>query len=200
VQFFVVDLEFSGFVPGHHEILEIGAVALDGEYAVREEWQARVAAEHPEWASEWVQAHQAHLLKGGAPLAETIPAFVRWVEALRGEDTAYYVGWTCGADLAHLETAFRGCGLESPFHYRHIELNSVVIGRLGLPWDYDHSVARRLLGVRGAGSHVALADAQEAAAVFQAVMRWPIVAPESIPEAPATSAPAEGGEPAPSAS
>ncbi|HLH21111.1 MAG TPA: exonuclease domain-containing protein [Chloroflexota bacterium] len=188
MQFFVVDLEFSGFVPGYHEILEIGAVALDAEYAVREEWAMRVAAEHPERASDWVRAHQQHLLAGGTPLAEAIPAFVRWVEALRGEDTALYVGWTCGADLEHLETAYRTCDLASPFHYRHVELNSVVVGRLGLPWDYDHSAARRLLGVPGAGSHVALADAREAAAVFQAVMRWPVVRPEGI-----LSAEPEGG-------
>jgi DNA polymerase III epsilon subunit-like protein len=181
VQFFVVDLEFSGFVPGYHEILEIGAVALDAEYAVREEWEMRVAAEHPERASDWVRTYQKHLLEGGAPLAEAIPAFVRWVEALRGEDTALYVGWTCGADLAHLETAYRACGLESPFHYRHVELNSLVVGRLGLPWDYDHSVARRLLGISGTGPHVALADAREAAAVFQAVVRWPVVRPEGVP-------------------
>jgi hypothetical protein len=125
------------------------------------------------------------LLEGGTPLAEAIPAFVRWVEALRGDSTALYVGWTCGADLEHLETAYRACGVQSPFHYRHVELNSVVVGRLGLPWDYDHSVARRLLGVPGAGSHVALADAREAAAVFQAVMRWPVVRPEGLPSAAA---------------
>jgi oligoribonuclease (3'-5' exoribonuclease) len=189
VQFFVVDLEFSGFIPGHHEILEIGAVALDAEYHRREEWATRVAAEHPERASDWVQTHQQHLLEGGTPFTEAIPAFVRWVEGLRGADTALYVGWTCGADLEHLEAAYRVCGLASPFHYRHVELNSVVVGRLGLPWDYDHSVARRLLGVPGAGSHVALADAQEAAAVLQAVMRWPIVRPEGIPGAAAESAP-----------
>jgi oligoribonuclease (3'-5' exoribonuclease) len=187
VQFFVVDLEFSGFVPGHHEILEIGAVALDAEYAVREDWEIRVAAEHPERASDWVRTHQKHLLEGGAPLAEAIPAFVRWVERLRGEDTALYVGWTCGADLAHLETAYRTCGLESPFHYRHVELNSVVVGRLGLPWDYDHSVARRLLGISGTGPHVALADAREAAAVFQAVLRWPVVRPEGAERTPPPS-------------
>jgi DNA polymerase III epsilon subunit-like protein len=189
VQFFVVDLEFSGFVPGHHEILEIGAVALDADYVVREEWEMRVGAEHPERASDWVRAHQQHLLEGGTPLAEAIPAFVQWVERLRGEDTALYVGWTCGADLAHLETAYRTCGLESPFHYRHVELNSVVVGRLGLPWDYDHSVARRLLGISGTGPHVALADAREAAAVFQAVARWPVVRPEGVEGASPASAP-----------
>jgi oligoribonuclease (3'-5' exoribonuclease) len=193
VQFFVVDLEFSGFVPGHHEILEIGAVALDAEYAVRDEWDARVAAEHPERASDWVREHQKHLLEGGIPLAEAIPAFVRWVEALRAEETAYYVGWSCGADLAHLETAYRTCKLESPFHYRHVELNSLVVGRLGLPWDYDHSVSRRLLGIKGSGSHVALADAREAAAVFQAVMAWPVIRPEGAPpDAPASGASAAG--------
>ncbi len=197
MQFFVVDLEFSGFVPGYHEILEIGAVALDAEYAVRDEWEARVAAEHPERASEWVRANQKHLLEGGVPLAEAIPAFVRWVEGLRGADSALYVGWTCGADLEHLETAYRTCGLQSPFHYRHVELNSVVVGRLGLPWDYDHSVARRLLGVPGAGSHVALADAREAAAVFQAVMRWPVVRPEGIANSAAPSGVAPGGDAAP---
>jgi hypothetical protein len=176
VQFFVVDLEFSGFVTGHHEILEIGAVALDASYTVRAEWEARVAAAFPERASDWVKQHQARLLTGGAPAAEAIPAFVHWVESLRGAETAYYVGWTTGADLAHLETAYRQYGLESPFHYRHVELNSLLVGRLGLPWDYEHSAAMRLLGVEPAGSHVALTDAREAAAVFRAVMRWPVVA------------------------
>jgi oligoribonuclease (3'-5' exoribonuclease) len=184
VQFFVVDLEFSGFVPGHHEILEIGAVALDAEYAVRDEWDARVAAEHPERASDWVREHQKHLLQGGVPLVEAIPAFVRWVEALRAEETAYYVGWSCGADLAHLETAYRTCKLESPFHYRHVELNSLVVGRLGLPWDYEHSNAIRRLGGEPAAAHVALVDAREAARVFQAVMRWPVVPPPDLPDAP----------------
>ena len=176
--FFVVDLEFSGFVPGYHEILEIGAVALDASYGPLGEWEARLAAEHPERASEWVRAHQGHLLTGGVTPAEAVPGFVRWVEAIRGEATAYYVGWSCGADLGHLEAAYRACGLESPFHYRHVELNSLLVGRLGLPWDYEHSAARRLLGVEGAGSHVALADAREAAAVFQAAVRWPVPSAE----------------------
>src|SRR3954453_17344663 len=78
VQFFVVDLEFSGFIPGHHEILEIGAVALDASYTVRDEWETRLAAEHPDRASDWVKLHQARLLEGGVPAAEAIPAFVRW--------------------------------------------------------------------------------------------------------------------------
>jgi DNA polymerase III epsilon subunit-like protein len=184
VYFFVVDLEFTGFVPGYHEILELGAVALDGDYVPRGEWHARIASRHPERASEWVRAHQAHLLSGGAPLEVAIPAFVRWVEALRGDATAYYVGWTCGADLAHIETAYRACGVESPFHYRHVELNSLVVGRLGLPWDYEHSAAMRQLGVEPAGSHAALVDAREATAVFQAVVRWPVI-PLSPGPAPA---------------
>ena len=190
MQFFVVDLEFSGFEPGHHEILEIGAVALDGTYTARDEWQARVAAAHPERASDWVKEHQGHLLVGGDPLAEAIPGFVRWVEGLRGGETAYYVGWSCGADLAHIETAYRTCGLESPFHYRHVELNSLVVGRLGLDWDYEHSAVMRLLGVERAGSHVALTDAREAAAVFQALMRWPVVSPpaSSLQSSAASSA------------
>jgi len=185
VQFFVVDLEFTGFVPGHHEIAELGAVALDGDYRVRGEWQARVAVEHPERATDWVREHQPHLLAGGAPLAEVIPAFVSWVTALRGEETAYYVGWSCGADLAHLETAYRFCGLESPFHYRHVELNSLVVGRLGLPWDYEHSAAMRALGVEPGGSHVALVDAREAAAVFQGLMGWPVAASAQLGESAA---------------
>jgi hypothetical protein len=189
VYFFVVDLEFSGFVPGYHEILELGAVALDGDYTLLGEWEARIAADHPERASDWVREHQGHLLGGGAPLSEAIPAFVRWVEAIRGEDTAYYVGWSCGADLAHLETAYRTCGLESPFHYRHVELNSLVVGRLGLPWDYEHSNAIRRLGGEPAAAHVALVDAREAARVFQRVMRWPVVPPPELPTASATRPP-----------
>jgi hypothetical protein len=189
VYFFVVDLEFSGFVPGYHEILELGAVALDGDYTLLGEWEARIAAEHPERATDWVREHQGHLLGGGAPLSEAIPAFVRWVEAIRGEDTAYYVGWSCGADLAHLETAYRACGLGSPFHYRHVELNSLVVGRLGLPWDYEHSNAIRRLGGEPAAAHVALVDAREAARVFQRVMRWPIVSPPELPTASATLPP-----------
>ncbi len=175
--FFVVDLEFTGFIPGHHEILEIGAVAIDGSYAVRDEWHTRVAADHPERASDWVRAHQVHLLSGGVPLPNAIRAFVAWVERLRAADTAYYVGWTCGADLAHLETAFRACGVESPFHYRHVELNSLLVGRWGLAWDYEHSAAMRLLGAAPAGSHVALTDARDAAAVFVAAMRTPVPSP-----------------------
>ncbi len=174
--FFVVDLEFTGFIPGYHEIVELGAVALDSSYQVRAEWEARVAAEHPERATDWVREHQPHLLTGGVPLAVAVRAFVQWVADLRRDDTAYYVGWTCGADLAHLEAAYRACGLESPFHYRHIELNSLLVGRLGIPWDYEYSAVMRLLGVRPAGAHVALTDAREAAAVFQAAMRWPVVA------------------------
>jgi len=189
VYFFVVDLEFSGFVPGYHEILELGAVALDGDYTILGEWEARIAAEHPERATDWVREHQGYLLSGGAPLGEAIPAFVRWVEAIRGADTAYYVGWSCGADLAHLETAYRTCGLESPFHYRHVELNSLVVGRLGLPWDYEHSNAIRRLGGEPAAAHVALVDAREAARVFQHVMRWPVVPPPELPTASATPPP-----------
>jgi oligoribonuclease (3'-5' exoribonuclease) len=186
VFFFVVDLEFTGFIPGHHEVAELGAVALDGEYNVLEEWDARVATAHPERATDWVREHQAHLLEGGAPLDEAIPSFVRWVERIRGDATAYYVGWSCGADLAHLEAAYRACTLESPFHYRHVELNSLVVGRLGLPWDYQHSDAIRRLGGEPAAAHVALVDAREAATVFQATMRWPVV---PLPEPPAAKAP-----------
>lgn len=171
LKFFVVDLEFSGFVPGFHEILEIGAVALDDEYLPIGEWQARVAAAHPERASEWVQTHQARLLTGGEPLATAMAAFVGWVVGLRGEDTALYVGWTCAADLMHLDAALRQCGLESPFHYRHIELNSVVVGRLGLPWDHEHSLALRQVGLEPAAAHVALTDAREAAELFRRVLR-----------------------------
>lgn len=175
--FFVVDLEFSGFDPGYHEILELGAVALDDTYAVRAEFQARISAAHPDRASEWVREHQPHLLSGGAPLETVIPAFVEWVRALAGGETAYYVGWSCGSDLAHLDAAYRGLGLESPFHYRHVELNGLVVGRLGLPWDYEHGTALACLGLTAAGSHVALADAREAAALLQALMRWPVIQP-----------------------
>jgi inhibitor of KinA sporulation pathway (predicted exonuclease) len=149
-------------------------VALDDDYAVLGEWEGRAAAAHPERASDWVKSNQAHLLSGGQPLADVLRAFVAWMEQLRGEHTAYYVGWTCAADLAHLDAALRAHGLTPPFHYRHIELNSVLVGRLGLPWDYEHSAALRQLGMEPAAAHVALTDAREAAAVFQRVMQQPI--------------------------
>jgi DNA polymerase III epsilon subunit-like protein len=173
VRFFVIDLEFSGFIPGFHEILEIGAVALDERYELLGEWTARLAARYPERASDWVREHQPHLLVGGEPPEQVLPAFVRWVARLRGEATAYYVGWTCGSDLAHLETALRALQLEWPFHYRHVELNSLLVGRLGLPWDYEHSTVLRLLGVEPAGAHIALVDAREAALVLRRLMRCP---------------------------
>lgn len=86
---------------------------------------------------------------------------------------AVFVAYCGGLDWGFMSRAFAHCGVENPFHYEFVEISSLAMGKLGLPWSFPESELEKALGLSSMPDgikHNALEDARHQLREFQALM------------------------------
>ena len=85
---------------------------------------------------------------------------------------AVFIAYCGGLDWSFVSKLFSECDLENPFNYEFIEISSLAMGKLGLPWGFTEAELEERLGVEPMGDdkHDALADAKHQLQLFHKLM------------------------------
>jgi hypothetical protein len=89
---------------------------------------------------------------------------------------AVMVCYCGGLDFGFTTRAFAHCGMESPFHYEFVEISSLAMGKLNLPWGFTGTELEDALGIppmEEGTKHDALADALHQLKIFNKLMEIP---------------------------
>jgi DNA polymerase III subunit alpha, Gram-positive type len=156
-----VDLETSGTVPGHHEIIEIGMVTDDGaEFECSLDFDIDKASPKALEVNGWGQREFAPKIN----IFEAKTAVQNfWMDLLPvvnnpGFDISFLRAWLCPEDIACSYTA--------------VDLKSLVAGKLGIAPPLQTSQVVKHFGIGNPAKHTALGDARWNMHLFLALHLW----------------------------
>ena len=119
-----MDLETSGLT-NDHEILSIGCCTEDYKFFYQEvKWDQLLVSPRA------MEINQIDLRKqSGIPLKESLLNLNKWLRTkFPNEEKIMPLGFNVGSfDLRFLIKSYAQVSVECPFHYRHIELNSILM-------------------------------------------------------------------------
>lgn len=159
----IVDLETTGLSPGTgHEIVEIGAVRLEGSY-LNGEFQVLVNPGRPiPWQAQQVHGISDTMVADAPPFEAVLPRFLRFAQG------AVLISHNARFDRSFLDHACRRVTGEALPH-RHVDTLQLARQLLPRPHGLDHLVARLGVGRFREGRdarHRALGDAMATAEVW----------------------------------
>lgn len=140
-----VDVEASGPVPGLHDLVSIGAVAVkrneDGRHAPLTDQPFYVEI-RPQGGTIDPQATAVHGLSPehleaeGRPLDEALQALNAWAFGLRwpAGQRLVFVGHDAPFDWSYVNWCYHRTGVENPFGWKALDTKALAMGVLGLDW------------------------------------------------------------------
>lgn len=136
-----VDVETTGLLPGHHEMIDIGIVMTDLKGVERDELFLRIHPKHPERTDEGARAvnafnqdrwHELGALSGEDAIEEILKFHAR----ISGEKNVLMVAFNSQFDAAFLDHLFRthGRSWRELYHYFVLDIPSMAwsLGHYGL--------------------------------------------------------------------
>jgi hypothetical protein len=181
VAFISVDVEASGPLPGFFDLLSVGAVAVTvegtsiriadgGYYAEIKPFHGRADP----GAMRVNRLDLDHLREVGLELGAAATSFAEWTKAASPDGPPVFVGYCANFDWAFVNDLFFRTGVENPFGYKALDLRSMALGALDLPWEeLRQERMLPLLDLKplsDADAHHALADARHQASMFKSLM------------------------------
>lgn len=174
--FISVDVEASGPLPAFFDLLSIGAVPVrvqDGRGVVEEERGIYLELKplHGTADPGAMRVNKLdldRLAREGLPPVEAARRFAEWTRTVAdpGEEVVF-VGYCANFDWAYVNDLFHRAGIENPFGYKALDLRSLALGLLGLPWEElrQSQILPRLdlVPLADDEAHHALADARHQA-------------------------------------
>lgn len=178
-----LDVEASGPLPAFFDLLSVGAVALREEEGVFSLLDDELYVElKPHHGTEDPGAMAVHgldpedLRQNGLDLDAAAREIDRWVRSVSSEsDPPVFVGYCANFDWAYMNDLFHRAGIDSPFGYKALDIRSLALGVLDLPWEelrQDQILPRlQLEPLAEDQAHNALADARHQAHMLAALLR-----------------------------
>lgn len=148
----IIDLETTGLNPRKHHIIELGAIKLQqGREAQRFQALIRHEGPLPRQVEELTGLNQSTLEQHGQPLADVLPAFLRFLEDL------LLIGHNISFDVDFLVVACDRVGLSFPGNRR---MDTLAFARRHVPDAPDHSLTTLMhhLGLPYPRPHRSLED------------------------------------------
>lgn len=181
MDYFSVDLETSGPVPGRHNLLSIGLThirRLQGTYQTRATQYVELQPIFPEFDEAAMRIHGLdpdRLRREGRPPMEAMADLVRWVESQRqSSEVPVFVAHNAPFDWMFWAYHVGHARLENPFGFSALDTKALAMGALGLSWSETtlKTVARMVRASHPDPSqlHHAGEDARHTARVFCALM------------------------------
>jgi DNA polymerase III epsilon subunit-like protein len=171
-----LDVEASGPLPGFFDLLSVGAVAVrtgsGGHPAIVDDpLYIELKPHHGTADPEAMAVHgldPKRLSREGLELDAAAQAIATWVGRVAPEsDPPVFVGYCANFDWAYINDLFHRTGLENPFGYKALDIRSLALGLLGLPWEELRQERilplLELSPLDEAQAHNALADARHQA-------------------------------------
>jgi len=164
--FAFVDTETTGLAFSH-EMIEIAVLrASNYNFAVLEEWEAKIKPKNIAIASPeaLIVAHYSEAAWAGArPLEEVMPEFVEKTK------NTILVGHNLPFDWTHIHRALAACNLEPPFWYKGLDTVSLawylLRGEKGIQ-SFSLQELSKYFGITQDNPHSALDDARTTHRVF----------------------------------
>lgn len=139
--YFSIDIECSGPVPAHYDMISLGAVRVieTGEgHAIGEPWYVEIRPESDRFVPSAMAVNGLdweHLRAHGTPRREAILALTAWVEEQTLEGTTpVFVGHNAPFDWSFVNWAYHDEGLPNPFGYKALCTKAMATGALGIHW------------------------------------------------------------------
>ena len=139
-----LDVEASGPLPCFFDLLSVGAVAVcvdtDGHHEVVEDPLYIELKPHHGTADPHAMAVHGldpeRLAREGLSLEAAAQAICDWVGRVSSpSDPPVFVGYCANFDWAYINDLFHRAGIENPFGYKALDIRSLALGLLGLPWN-----------------------------------------------------------------
>ncbi len=176
-----VDVETTGLIPGHHEMIDIGVVITDLEGETLDELFLRIQPEHPERADPGAKAVNAFDPGRWAELDALSPdaavdALVEFHDDVAKGRNVLMVAFNSPFDTAFLDHLFRGRdrSWRELYHYFVLDLPSMAWSR-GIRGLTGTNIAEAL-GVEDephvAELHTGITGAKLNARIYRALMRY----------------------------
>ncbi|MBI1265708.1 MAG: hypothetical protein GC187_13380 [Alphaproteobacteria bacterium] len=154
----IIDVETTGLEPGHHEMIDLGAIYTDLEGAELGRFFVRIHPDHPERAGEIARSINGYdearwQALGAVDRAQAASAFLAFHQEMTGGRTAIFTAYNAYFDRAFLDVFLKDTGhdgFRALFTYFLLDLPSMAYGagvedlanasvaaRLGLPAETD---------------------------------------------------------------
>ena len=183
MDYYSVDIETSGPVPGRHSLLSLGASHVrrkGSKYLVLEDHYVELKPIFPEFSESAMSVHglsRAHLEAHGRDPLEALSAFLEFVRSTQKEtaERPVFVAHNAPFDWMFVVHYLDHAGFPNPFGHSALDTKALAMGVLEIPWPQTslRQLALRLPEVEPrdpALIHHAGADARYQALVFAALM------------------------------
>lgn len=180
MDYFCVDVETSGPVPGVHSMLSLGICHVSGQAGFRSlqdlylEFQPAYLAFDPR-AMAVHKLDMEALRQDGLPLSQGMKVLSSWVaEQCRESEQPVFVAHNAGFDWMFVVHSFGLAGVDNPFGFAPLDTKALAMGMLGLSW--RETTLKTISRITKAphpdpsSLHHAGSDARHTARVFSALM------------------------------
>ena len=184
----IFDVESTGTNPDTSSIIQLGAVIVDRDGNMKDEYFNRYIIPYTsEWTEHSESVHKISkdfLAKNGYKIRWVLDEFERWARYNAGKtpkpnrsqkrliNDYYLAQWGAGWDTQMLQKAYKNIGMKYPFHYRNFDIASIVRFELAKRGELykkcGEIVCARRLGIKTYpdNQHDALYDAKLTAILF----------------------------------
>lgn len=171
------DIETDGPIPARNSMLSFGSAAFTLARGMVDTFSANLecmpgASPDPKTMTEfWGKNPEAACRKDQKPIAETMTAYVEWVNRLPGKPV--FIGYPATFDFQFVYWYIIAHGLESPFSFSACDIKSYVSGMMALPFreSTKRNMPKRWFPKDRPHTHVALDDAIEQGELFMNILR-----------------------------
>lgn len=129
----VIDIEATGTTPNVSSMIQLGAVIVNQKGILEDtSFSGYILPYTPEWTEQAESVHKISLSKIqeiGEPLKKVLNDFENWASKLGFLDlkkTYWLAHWGASFDFSMLKSAYEFANIKFPFHYRSIDIASIV--------------------------------------------------------------------------
>jgi len=173
-----VDVETTGLIPGRHAVIEIAAMPVCEDLESPKKYFDRLVMPFmgAEIDPKAMAIHQIpeKMIEASQPPGRLFQDFAFWVSSLGADETPkqkIFIGSNAAFDWSFVTWYFGRYGIENPFHYRPVDIETIAVGRWGIPPGSSSRKTREILYLpEEKTAHRALADAIAQAKLFKLIM------------------------------
>lgn len=177
-RFFSIDCEFSGLDHTKYDLISVGIVEIQNNLIRKDRsFYIEIKPQHRSFDGESMKINGLNfdnLYRFGTEPIKACQEIVKFLD-LKTEEIAVFIGYCLVLDKIYLDQLFYLANQKSPFHYETIEISSLAIGKLCLPYGFTEEELEKKLNIQPMSKdkkHNALNDAIHQAEEYCKIMNF----------------------------
>ena len=142
-RFFSIDCEFSGLDHTKYDLISVGIVEIQNNLIRRDRsFYIEIKPQHRSFDGESMKINGLNfdnLYRFGTEPIKACQEITKFLDLKAGE-IAIFIGYCLVLDKIYLDQLFYLANQESPFYYETIEISSLAIGKLDLPYGFTEEI------------------------------------------------------------